>query len=95
MSRCALVLYVQDRKSKYFFDEENKQRWEKFDKSHWLPMQPVANLDPNIKHHYYLQLALYDPNIKHNYYLLSDTGMIVKSQKSKFCAGNMHFEKLF
>ena len=50
---------------------EDRQRWAKFDESHWFPIQPVTNVEavPKLPDNFKVQnvhphLALYDPTLK-------------------------------
>ena len=55
-------------------NNEDKLRWEKFDASHWFPLQPVAKLEPipTLPDQFVMQnvhphLALYDPYLSTEY----------------------------
>ena len=52
-------------------NEEDRQRWAKFDEAHWFPLQPIQDLEEVAKlpeqfkmQNVHPQLALYNPIIK-------------------------------
>ena len=65
------ITNIQDKDT---LNNEDKLRWEKFDASHWFPLQPVAKLEPipTLPEQFVMQnvhphLALYDPYLLTEY----------------------------